>query len=534
MFLARDRLDGRLVARARGGARRRSSGCCPTRAPCTRASSTSSRTTDAARPAGGVGAVRARGGQIELERGEGSPGGRSSTREPAFIRENALDDPRVKYVPELEEERFQSLVAVPILGRAATRSARSPRTPRRRASSPTTRSSSSSSTASLVAGAIENARLYGEMRLRVRELEQLTELAEAIARAEALEELVPDGRRGARALLGAEACHLYLLDPASEERLRLRQSIPSRASARRRSGSPSSARSWHASGREHARRRLARRRRRAARAARRRRDARASSSRRAIASQVAVGDQEDPGDRAAHGEEPDQGLLRGARRRPLGRRARGSRGPSRLRPRAAARRDRGGAGRRRARARALAALGARIAARPPRATRSARSCPSRRRGRGASSSGSGGSTASSASRAPIGVSSVCPARRRSPTASRRRGMRSLGAAVLAGKPPCSPTTSSAPTGTCFGSRSTRRIRDATDRRRREPRRLRRAARRAAPRDPRGVPAAAVATSARRRRRCFVHPNTLRQRLRRIGELTGLDLRRDDWLRSRSR
>jgi purine catabolism regulator len=28
---------------------------------------------------------------------------------------------------------------------------------------------------------------------------------------------------------------------------------------------------------------------------------------------------------------------------------------------------------------------------------------------------------------------------------------------------------------------------------------------------------------------YVHPNTLRQRLRRIGELAGLDLRRDDWL-----
>jgi DNA-binding PucR family transcriptional regulator len=28
---------------------------------------------------------------------------------------------------------------------------------------------------------------------------------------------------------------------------------------------------------------------------------------------------------------------------------------------------------------------------------------------------------------------------------------------------------------------------------------------------------------------FVHPNTLRQRLRRIGDLTGIDLRRDDWL-----
>jgi sugar diacid utilization regulator len=28
---------------------------------------------------------------------------------------------------------------------------------------------------------------------------------------------------------------------------------------------------------------------------------------------------------------------------------------------------------------------------------------------------------------------------------------------------------------------------------------------------------------------FVHPNTLRQRLRRVAELSGLDLRRDDWL-----
>jgi DNA-binding PucR family transcriptional regulator len=28
---------------------------------------------------------------------------------------------------------------------------------------------------------------------------------------------------------------------------------------------------------------------------------------------------------------------------------------------------------------------------------------------------------------------------------------------------------------------------------------------------------------------YVHPNTLRQRLRRIMELSGIDLRRDDWL-----
>src|SRR4029453_9175388 len=39
------------------------------------------------------------------------------TKTPEFIRDHALDDPRMKYVPELEEERFQSMVAVPVMAR---------------------------------------------------------------------------------------------------------------------------------------------------------------------------------------------------------------------------------------------------------------------------------------------------------------------------------------------------------------------------------------------------------------------------------
>jgi len=57
-------------------------------------------------------------GKVALERGEGLAWWAAERGEPAFIRENALADPRVKYVPELEEERFQSLLAVPIVGRA--------------------------------------------------------------------------------------------------------------------------------------------------------------------------------------------------------------------------------------------------------------------------------------------------------------------------------------------------------------------------------------------------------------------------------
>src|SRR5439155_62869 len=56
-------------------------------------------------------------GRIELKRGDGLAWWALNRREAAFIRDSALDDPRVKYVPELEEERFQSLVAVPLLGK---------------------------------------------------------------------------------------------------------------------------------------------------------------------------------------------------------------------------------------------------------------------------------------------------------------------------------------------------------------------------------------------------------------------------------
>ncbi len=59
----------------------------------------------------------ARPARSSLERGESLAWWAIEHGEPAFIRDNALADPRVKYVPELEEERFQSLLAVPIVGR---------------------------------------------------------------------------------------------------------------------------------------------------------------------------------------------------------------------------------------------------------------------------------------------------------------------------------------------------------------------------------------------------------------------------------
>jgi putative methionine-R-sulfoxide reductase with GAF domain len=169
--------------------------------------------------------------QVVLERGEGLAWWALERREPAFIKENALADPRFKYVPELEEERFQSLLSVPILAKDASTigivslHSEAPRD--------FTRSEVDflASCASLMAGAIENARLYEETRRRLGELEQLTQLGETIARAETLDELLPDVTARCVELLGAASCHLYLLDAGSEE-LRLRASSPPGTEAR--------------------------------------------------------------------------------------------------------------------------------------------------------------------------------------------------------------------------------------------------------------------------------------------------------------
>jgi GAF domain-containing protein len=155
--------------------------------------------------------------KIALDRGEGLAWWAADRREPAFIREKLLDDPRTKYVPELDEDKFQSLLCVPILGRddavigVISAHSEAPR----EFTQPEVDFLVSS--ASLVAGAIENARLYEEMRTRVSELEQVTALAEAIAESATLDELLPAVAGRARTLLQAEACHVYLLETGSEE-----------------------------------------------------------------------------------------------------------------------------------------------------------------------------------------------------------------------------------------------------------------------------------------------------------------------------
>ncbi len=54
--------------------------------------------------------------QLSIGIDEGLIGWVARTGAPEMIREAAMSDPRMKVIPELEEERFQSLVAAPIVG----------------------------------------------------------------------------------------------------------------------------------------------------------------------------------------------------------------------------------------------------------------------------------------------------------------------------------------------------------------------------------------------------------------------------------
>jgi GAF domain-containing protein/sugar diacid utilization regulator len=168
-------------------------------------------------------------GGIVLERGEGIAWWALENREPVFIRENAMADPRFKFVPELEEEKFQSFVSVPVFDRAGAPIAAISLHTQAPREFTEAEADLFISVASLVAGAIENARLYDEMRKRVSELEQLTGLGEAIATAATLDGLGPEVARRTLDLLGASETHLYLLD--NDERLRLRWSAPRGATA---------------------------------------------------------------------------------------------------------------------------------------------------------------------------------------------------------------------------------------------------------------------------------------------------------------
>jgi GAF domain-containing protein len=151
-------------------------------------------------------------GRVQLAVDEGLTGWVARHGTPEFIREGAMDDPRMKYVPLLQEERFQSMVAVPVLARSGDTigvivlHTEAPR-------------EFTEDTlkllvhiASLVSGAIENAQLYDQERRRVAALTRLSGLGQDVAAATDAGDVGVVVAQGTRRLLEAEVCQIYRLE----------------------------------------------------------------------------------------------------------------------------------------------------------------------------------------------------------------------------------------------------------------------------------------------------------------------------------
>jgi two-component sensor histidine kinase/putative methionine-R-sulfoxide reductase with GAF domain len=122
-----------------------------------------------------------------MRRGEGITGVAAADREPVMIAERAHLDPRFKAFPNLREDQYESILAVPILARDVLEGALNVRTRAPRAFTDA-EIALLTAIASQVGQSIEHAKLYATVRRRVDELEALARISEAVSESLYLEE----------------------------------------------------------------------------------------------------------------------------------------------------------------------------------------------------------------------------------------------------------------------------------------------------------------------------------------------------------
>jgi two-component system, sensor histidine kinase PdtaS len=123
----------------------------------------------------------------KMRPGEGITGAAAADRAPIMIARDAHLDPRFKRFPNLREEQYQSILAVPILARERLEGALNVRTEEPRAFTEA-EVDLLMAIAGQVAQAIENAKLYEHAQRRVHELESLAAISEAVSESLYLEE----------------------------------------------------------------------------------------------------------------------------------------------------------------------------------------------------------------------------------------------------------------------------------------------------------------------------------------------------------
>jgi two-component system, sensor histidine kinase PdtaS len=126
-------------------------------------------------------------GRPRMRPGEGITGTAASSREPVMIASQAHLDDRFKAFPNLPEDQYESILAVPVLAREKLAGALNVRTKEPREFS-SAEIELLLAIAAQVAQTIEHAKLYAQAQRRVVELEALARISEAVTESLYLEE----------------------------------------------------------------------------------------------------------------------------------------------------------------------------------------------------------------------------------------------------------------------------------------------------------------------------------------------------------
>src|SRR6185369_9176099 len=146
--------------------------------------------------------------------GEGITGSAAAARAPVMLASQAHLDPRFKNFPNLPEDEYQSILAVPIVTRDGTlEGALNARTREPREFS-SDEIELLLAIAAQVAQSIEHAKLYSDAQRRVRELEALSRISEAVSESLYLEESLEAIVKTTMDALSATGAALVLEDGA--------------------------------------------------------------------------------------------------------------------------------------------------------------------------------------------------------------------------------------------------------------------------------------------------------------------------------
>ena len=155
-------------------------------------------------------------GRITIGLGEGITGWVARERTRVVIPSNASDDPRFKFFHNLPEDRYQAFVSVPIMAKKEVVGVINVQHKRPKRYRPD-ELALLSTIANQVGGAIENARLYTEMKRKALQVETLSQVSETVASNRLIEDVLHLIVTMTAQMMNSKICSIMLLDPQGDE-----------------------------------------------------------------------------------------------------------------------------------------------------------------------------------------------------------------------------------------------------------------------------------------------------------------------------